>query len=162
MSDIIDPFRWKRHGVEWRLYRDRRVVGSVVPDAKWPGMWRTKLPGGLSDMADLARARDAALDWSATPRCRKVLQQNQRRFSAPASPVRLDRRGLPSPPPVPLMTAHNSPSRSLVLADAGALPATLGPELEEAAGYARAEKSEATRRAYRGRDAKLVDWGWMN
>jgi site-specific recombinase XerD len=47
------------------------------------------------------------------------------------------------------MTSDNSPSRSLVIADAGALPATLGPELEGAAAYARAEKAPATRRAYR-------------
>ena len=47
------------------------------------------------------------------------------------------------------MTTDNSPSRSLVIADAGGLPATLEPELEEAAGYARAEKAAATRRAYR-------------
>jgi site-specific recombinase XerD len=47
------------------------------------------------------------------------------------------------------MTTDNSPSRSLVVAKAGAVPATLRPELEEAAGYARAEKSAATRRAYR-------------
>jgi hypothetical protein len=91
-ANSVDPFKWKRHGAEWRLYRDRRVVGRVVPDAKWPGMWRVQLPGGLSEMVNLARARGAALDWSATPRCHKVLQQNQRRFSAPASPVRLNRR----------------------------------------------------------------------
>jgi site-specific recombinase XerD len=47
------------------------------------------------------------------------------------------------------MTSDNSPSRSLVQPDAGALPAALCPELEEAAGYALAEKAEATRRAYR-------------
>ncbi len=47
------------------------------------------------------------------------------------------------------ITTDNSPSRSLVTAAADALPAMLGPELEEAAGYARAEKAEATRRAYR-------------
>jgi hypothetical protein len=95
-ANSVDPFKWKRHGAEWRLVPDRRVVGRVVPDEKWPGMWRVKLPGGLSEMVNLARARDAALDWSATPRCHKVLQQNQRRFSAPASPVRLNRRSLPS------------------------------------------------------------------
>jgi hypothetical protein len=48
----VNPFKWKRHGAEWRLYRDRRVVGHVVPDAKWLGMWRVKLPGGLSDMVN--------------------------------------------------------------------------------------------------------------
>jgi len=56
------------------------------------------------------------------------------------------------------MTADNSPSRSLVRADSGALPAALGPELEEAAGYARAEKAEATRRAYRSDFAQFGSW----
>ncbi len=56
------------------------------------------------------------------------------------------------------MTADNSPSRSLVRADAGNLPATLGSELEEAAGYARAEKAEATRRAYRSDFALFRGW----
>jgi hypothetical protein len=56
------------------------------------------------------------------------------------------------------LTSDNSPSRSLVLADASALPATLGPELEEAAGYARAEKSEATRRAYRSDFVLFRSW----
>ena len=56
------------------------------------------------------------------------------------------------------MTSDNSPSRSLVKADAGALPATLGPELEETAGYARAEKAEATRRAYRSDFALFRSW----
>lgn len=56
------------------------------------------------------------------------------------------------------MTADNSPSRSLIIADAGALPATLGPELEEAAGYARAEKAPATRRAYRSDFALFRSW----
>ena len=44
------------------------------------------------------------------------------------------------------MTADNSPSRSLVIADANRGAAPLGPELEEAAGYARAEKVVATGR----------------
>jgi len=42
------------------------------------------------------------------------------------------------------MTADNSPSRSLAKFEAGTLPAALGPELEDAAGYARAEKAEAS------------------
>jgi hypothetical protein len=34
---------------------DRRIV----PDAKWPGMYRIRLPGGsLTDMVNLTRARD--------------------------------------------------------------------------------------------------------
>ena len=47
------------------------------------------------------------------------------------------------------MTSDNSHSRSLIIADAGNVPAMLGPELEQAADYARAEKAAATRRAYR-------------
>jgi site-specific recombinase XerD len=39
-----------------------------------------------------------------------------------------------------------------------ALPATLGPELEEAACYARVEKAEATRRAYRSDFALFRSW----
>ena len=55
-------------------------------------------------------------------------------------------------------TSDNSPSRSLVIANAGTLPATLRPELEEAAGYARAEKAAATRRAYRSDFALFRSW----
>lgn len=47
------------------------------------------------------------------------------------------------------ITSDNSPSRSLIIADAGTVPAMLGPALEQAADYARAEKAAATRRAYR-------------
>ena len=47
------------------------------------------------------------------------------------------------------MTADNSPSRSLIISESGGLPAAIEPELEEAAGYARLDKSEATKRAYR-------------
>jgi len=32
----------------------------IVPDAKWPGMYRIRLPeGSLSDMANLTRIKDA-------------------------------------------------------------------------------------------------------
>ena len=47
------------------------------------------------------------------------------------------------------MTADNALSRSLVIANAGTLPAALRPELEEAQDYARADKAAATRRAYK-------------
>jgi len=56
------------------------------------------------------------------------------------------------------MTSDNSPSRSLVIADASALPASLQPELEEAVGYARAEKAVATRRAYRSDFGLFRTW----
>jgi hypothetical protein len=56
------------------------------------------------------------------------------------------------------MTTDNSPSRSFAIAEVRARPASLGPELEEAAGYARAEKAEATRKAYRSDFALFQAW----
>ena len=48
----------------WRgtdLYWGRRKVGSIVPDDRYPRMWRVlRSDGSLSDMASYARARDAA------------------------------------------------------------------------------------------------------
>jgi hypothetical protein len=41
------------------------VIGKlkVVPDAKWSGMWRVQYrDGALSDMVNLSRAKDAALN----------------------------------------------------------------------------------------------------
>jgi len=47
----------------WRgpkLYFGNRVVGEIVPDEKYPGMWRIVRPdGSLSDMVNRARAKDA-------------------------------------------------------------------------------------------------------
>jgi hypothetical protein len=35
----------------------------IVPDAKWPRMWRMILPDGqISDLANLSRIKDAAAD----------------------------------------------------------------------------------------------------
>ena len=56
----MDNMIWKRDGAGWRLFHGRHIVGRVVPDAKYTGMWRVKLPGGLSDLTNLTRARDAA------------------------------------------------------------------------------------------------------
>jgi hypothetical protein len=40
----------------------RRRFGRVVPDIRYPDMWRSKLSGGrLSDMANLAWAKNAVL-----------------------------------------------------------------------------------------------------
>lgn len=55
-------FTWKRNGDGWRLYYDRRKFGRVVPDTQYRGMWRSSLHNiGLSDIANLSRARDAAM-----------------------------------------------------------------------------------------------------
>jgi hypothetical protein len=45
----------------WRLYYGRRAVIDVVPDKRWPTMWRVKLGDQLSDMANITRAKDAAM-----------------------------------------------------------------------------------------------------
>jgi hypothetical protein len=36
-------------------------MATVEADANWPGMWRVRFGGMLSDMANLSRARDAAI-----------------------------------------------------------------------------------------------------
>ena len=35
-------------------------MATIEADANWPGMWRVRFGGGLSDMANLSRAKDAA------------------------------------------------------------------------------------------------------
>jgi hypothetical protein len=40
----------------------KNPVAEVIPDKTWPGMWRVRTPDrSLSDMANLSRAKDAAL-----------------------------------------------------------------------------------------------------
>ena len=40
----------------------KHPVAEVVPDKTYPGMWRVRTPDGwLSDMANLTRAKDAAM-----------------------------------------------------------------------------------------------------
>ena len=44
------------------LHRGRQIVATIEPDKVWPKMWRVRLPNGwLSDMANLTRAKDAAV-----------------------------------------------------------------------------------------------------
>jgi hypothetical protein len=54
--------QWKQSGSDWILYSGRRRMGRVVPDEKYPGMWRSVKSGGrLSDMANLSWAKNAVL-----------------------------------------------------------------------------------------------------
>jgi hypothetical protein len=53
-----DEFVWD--GLTLRLGRGR-VLATVEPDSKYPGMWRVRYGGQLSDMANLSRAKDAAV-----------------------------------------------------------------------------------------------------
>ena len=44
----------------------RKLDPRIMPDAKWPGMYRVRLPdGSLTDMLNLARAKDALLSRAA-------------------------------------------------------------------------------------------------
>jgi len=56
---VRERFRWK----DDRLYDGTRLSGySIVPDEKYPSMWRVRSPDGtLSDMVNRTRAKDAAL-----------------------------------------------------------------------------------------------------
>jgi hypothetical protein len=56
---------YKSHNLSWRR-NDLRCAGKTVvgiaPDRTYTGMWRVVLPDGrLSDMANRARAKDAAM-----------------------------------------------------------------------------------------------------
>ena len=51
------------HDLVWRgnnLCQDRRVLASIVPDARYPDMWRVRVDRKLSDLVNISRARDAA------------------------------------------------------------------------------------------------------
>jgi hypothetical protein len=55
-------YKWQRTGGSWQLSRWGRVVAEVVPDERYPSMFRVKLPDRpFSDMVNLTRAKDAAL-----------------------------------------------------------------------------------------------------
>jgi hypothetical protein len=61
-----------RRDLTWHRERDgtlalcrngsRDILARIVADHVYPGMWRVKMPSGkLSDMANLARGKDAAM-----------------------------------------------------------------------------------------------------
>jgi hypothetical protein len=42
--------------------KSTKALAEVIPDNEYPGMWRIRWPDGqLSDMANLSRAKDAAM-----------------------------------------------------------------------------------------------------
>jgi hypothetical protein len=44
----------------WASKSAQKLDRRIVPDAKWPGMYRLRLPdGSLTDMVNLTRAKDA-------------------------------------------------------------------------------------------------------
>jgi hypothetical protein len=56
--DTNDPM-WGRRTLRRRTVG--QIMATIVPDSAWPGMWRVRMPDDrLSDMVNLARAKDAA------------------------------------------------------------------------------------------------------
>jgi hypothetical protein len=52
---------WTRHDAAWVVRHSGTELTRVVPDKKYPGMWRVRSSDGrLSDMLNLTRAKDAA------------------------------------------------------------------------------------------------------
>ena len=43
------------------LKSGQRAVATIEPDSKWPGMWRVRRGGVISDLLNLSRAKDAAI-----------------------------------------------------------------------------------------------------
>src|SRR5262245_3229170 len=52
-------FRWKNDKL---MLGSRNTGAKIIPDSKWPNMYRVEFPPGvISDMANLTRAKDAAV-----------------------------------------------------------------------------------------------------
>ena len=61
MAMVYGLNRLKWQGDKLTIDNRRWSGAQIVPDAKWPKMWRVEYPRGvLSDMANHARAKDAA------------------------------------------------------------------------------------------------------
>jgi hypothetical protein len=80
-----------RDDLTWRgdtLRLGSRELACLVPDGKWPSMWRVRLPGGrLSDMANKTWAKEGAYALAL-----RILHSNQGHQETPsgASPMRFD------------------------------------------------------------------------
>jgi hypothetical protein len=86
----VKPGDWRRRLLRWcghQLYRPGSdvPVAEIAPDAKWPGMWRVRMADGrLSDMVNLTRARDAAMELAVAV----LNRQDSARHGVGASPMR--------------------------------------------------------------------------
>jgi hypothetical protein len=65
-GEAMEPGDYRQRDLAWRgnslcVGGKGEPVVSIVPDRKYPQMWRVKYPDGrLTDMVNLSRARDAA------------------------------------------------------------------------------------------------------
>ena len=83
---------WRREpGGDWLLLNNRRRVGRVVPDSKYPDMWRVHWPGdGYSDLVNLSWAKDALARFAET----ESRQHRRRQSHLKAPPVRSNQSGV--------------------------------------------------------------------
>ena len=58
---IRSQLKWRRDGADWILMHGRRRLGLVVPDNRYPGLFRSVKSQGLSDVSNLSRAKDSVL-----------------------------------------------------------------------------------------------------
>jgi hypothetical protein len=66
MGHIYSHVDLKWDDLRLRL-KSGRLLAAVEPDAKWPAMYRARLPNGhLTDMVNLTRAKDAAIALACT------------------------------------------------------------------------------------------------
>ena len=85
---------WIREGADWVLKFNRRKLGRVFPDDRYPGMWRSRRADGqLSDMANLSWAKHAVLAVAERAFSPPKTQQNSTLFESKSSPVRLNAEG---------------------------------------------------------------------
>jgi hypothetical protein len=97
----------------WSLHYcgSRTVLAVVVPDLRWPDMWRIMWPaGGMSDMGNLARIRDAAvLIASRGPPFRSPDRLQWRCYETPANGVWTRWPGKNDPAPEKLEKRERTP-----------------------------------------------------
>jgi hypothetical protein len=94
---------YSRNSLTWHgdiLRLNRRELARIVPDGKWPNMWRVQLPDGrLTDMVNRTCAKDAATALALTMLNRPERKQEAQETAVEAPPMRH------FPPPVPLRWA---------------------------------------------------------
>jgi hypothetical protein len=102
----LDFFSAGKHGLDsrslpdpqWQLHygKARMPMVSVVPDDHWPGMYRLAWPDGqISDLANLSRTKDAAVEICERGPPRRDIRLFRWKIKCPreaatASPVRLN------------------------------------------------------------------------
>jgi hypothetical protein len=86
--------------------RARRPLVRIVPDPVYPGMWRLAWPdGGMSDMANLSRIKDAAIalcERGPPQRNRRCLdwKKDLSKTAIGGPPIRQNGSGVHREPPV--------------------------------------------------------------